>query len=324
MSLAHLAPTRQPDRADARPVCQFVNFSAVLRQTFTGVLRRPDDQPVERQHGRRQPEQVDQAGHLVGPVGRNLCRALRRSFAQHVPPQRQHQPAVLRVECRFGRRQHEPDPDFDYISSNRIATVYLAGMTVGSNSLDPFAPCSTSAPTDGVLLSSVALGQTATWNSVSLDAPGQSFDAWSFRDGGPAARGVDNVVLHSRPPLALLGLARQRWPHTPPEIARLRPDERPRRGGIEVSAPPTACSGCTEACRPYPPIIWFGSQVAISGKIASSTIVSSMIATNGIAPSSTVVSGTCGATPLSTYRFAPPAADQPDLHVDGEDHREPD
>ena len=69
---------------------------------------------------------------------------------------------------------------FDYISSSRIATVYLADMTVGSNSLDPFASWFDveAAPADGVLLSSVALAQTASWNSVTLNVTlGQSFDA---------------------------------------------------------------------------------------------------------------------------------------------------
>src|SRR5690606_31470680 len=55
----------------------------------------------------------------------------------------------------------------------------------------------------------------------------------------------------------------------------------------------------------YAPIIWFGNQVAIPGKNASRTMARIMIATNGSAPHSTVVNGTCGATPLSTYRLSP-------------------
>ena len=50
----------------------------------------------------------------------------------------------------------------------------------------------------------------------------------------------------------------------------------------------------------YPPIIWFGSHSAIRGKRVISTMVTNMISTNGSEPLRTVVSGTCGATPLST------------------------
>lgn len=138
------------------------------------------------------------------------------SFAQHVPPTSDNTNLLFYgLSAGSVAAGTNLTLSFDYISSNRIATVYLAGMTVGSNSLDPFAPWFNveAPPTDGVLLSSVALAQTATWNSVSLDVTlGQSFDALviGFAMGGTSgARGVDNVVLRTVPepgPLALLGL----------------------------------------------------------------------------------------------------------------------
>jgi hypothetical protein len=138
------------------------------------------------------------------------------SFAQHVPPTTDNTNLLFYgLSAGSVAAGTNLTLSFDYISSNRIATVYLAGMTVGQNSLDPFAPWFDveAAPTDGVLLSSVALAQTASWDSVSLNVTlGQSFDALviGFAMGGTSgARGVDNVVLQTVPepgPLALLGL----------------------------------------------------------------------------------------------------------------------
>ena len=137
------------------------------------------------------------------------------SFAQHVPPTTDNTNLLFYgLSAGSVAAGTNLTLSFDYISSNRIATVYLAGMTVGQNSLDPFAPWFDveAAPTDGVLLSSVALAQTASWDSVSLNVTlGQSFDALviGFAMGGTSgARGVDNVVLQTVPepgPLALLG-----------------------------------------------------------------------------------------------------------------------
>ena len=138
------------------------------------------------------------------------------SFAQHLPPTTDNTNLLFYgLSAGSVAAGTNLTLSFDYISSNRIATVYLAGMTVGLNSLDPFAPWFDveAAPTDGVLLSSVALAQTASWNSVTLNVTlGQSFDALviGFAMGGTSgARGVDNVVLQTVPepgPLALLGL----------------------------------------------------------------------------------------------------------------------
>jgi len=83
------------------------------------------------------------------------------SFAQHVPPTSDNTNLLFYgLSAGSVAAGTNLTLSFDYISSNRIATVYLAGMTVGSNSLDPFAPWFDveAAPTDGVLLSSVALG----------------------------------------------------------------------------------------------------------------------------------------------------------------------
>ncbi|MFO1078939.1 MAG: PEP-CTERM sorting domain-containing protein [Burkholderiaceae bacterium] len=138
------------------------------------------------------------------------------SFAQHVPPTTDNTNLLFYgLGAGSVAAGTNLTLSFDYISSNRIATVYLAGLTVGLHSLDPFAPWFDveAAPTDGVLLSSVALAQTASWSSVSLNVTlGQSFDALviGFAMGGTGgARGVDNVVLQTVPepgPLALLGL----------------------------------------------------------------------------------------------------------------------
>jgi len=138
------------------------------------------------------------------------------SFAQHLPPTSDNTNLLFYgLSAGSIAAGTNLTLSFDYISSNRIATVYLAGMTVGLNSLDPFAPWFDveAAPTDGMLLSSVALAQTASWNSVTLNVTlGQSFDALviGFAMGGTSgARGVDNVVLQTVPEpglLALLGL----------------------------------------------------------------------------------------------------------------------
>ncbi len=138
------------------------------------------------------------------------------SFAQHVPPTSDNTNLLFYgLDISGLGAGTSLTLSFDSITSNRAGTVYVAGMITGQHLLDPFAPWFNveAAPTDGVLLQSVALAQSGIWSSKSISFTlGQSFDALviGFAMGGTdGSRGVDNVLLQTVAEpgaLALLGL----------------------------------------------------------------------------------------------------------------------
>jgi hypothetical protein len=104
--------------------------------------------------------------------------------------------------------------DLSYITSNRNGRAYIAGIT-GTQEVDPFAPWfSPGDANDAVVLASLTLGQTGTWQSGHLEVVlGQAYNALviAFEMGGTTgSRGVDNVLFQVVPEpatLALLGFA---------------------------------------------------------------------------------------------------------------------